>query len=48
VQELKTVESEIEALDTQVKQGQNSSNVKSAASSVEQQINALKALLGFD
>lgn len=49
VQELKTVKSEIEALERQVAGGgQDESVVKSAASAIEQQVNALKALLGFD
>ncbi|KAL4425323.1 hypothetical protein ABPG75_009339 [Micractinium tetrahymenae] len=46
--ELRTVASEIEALDRQVKAGANESVVKSAASGIEQQLNALKGILGFD
>ncbi|KAL4419188.1 hypothetical protein ABPG77_007778 [Micractinium sp. CCAP 211/92] len=48
VQELKTVASEIEALDEQVKGGADESVIKSAASGIEQQLNALKGILGFD
>ncbi|KAL4425324.1 hypothetical protein ABPG75_009340 [Micractinium tetrahymenae] len=48
IQELRTVASEIEALDRQVKAGANESVVKSAASGIEQQLNALKGTLGFD
>lgn len=48
VQELRTVASEIEALDKQAKSGQDESVVKSAASGIEQQLNALKGILGFD
>lgn len=47
--ELKTVKGEVDALDSKVESGeQEGSVVKSAASAVEQQVNALKALLGFD
>lgn len=48
VQELRTVASEIEALDKQIKSGADESVVKSAASGIEQQLNALKGILGFD
>ena len=50
LKELKTVKSEIDALEKQI-QGDNppsKSAVKSTASGIEQQVNALKALLGFD
>lgn len=50
VKELQTVKSEIDALEKQL-QGDNppsKSVVKSTASGIEQQVNALKALLGFD
>lgn len=47
VKELQTVKSEIAALDRQLAGGETSS-IKSAASGIEQQINALKAILGFD
>jgi hypothetical protein len=49
LQELKTVKSEIDALEKQIN-GANppsQSVVKSTASGIEQQVNALKALLGF-
>jgi hypothetical protein len=49
LQELKTVRSEIDALEKQI-QGEDppsKSVVKSTASGIEQQVNALKALLGF-
>jgi len=49
LQELKTVRSEIDALEKQI-QGDDppsKSVVKSTASGIEQQVNALKALLGF-
>ncbi len=49
LQELKTVKSEIDALEKQL-QGDNppsKSVVKSTASGIEQQVNALKARLGF-
>jgi len=50
VKELQTVKSEIDALESQLTQdgGSNSSNIKSMASAIEQQVNALKANLGFD
>lgn len=48
VQELKTVASEIEALDRQAKGGADESVIKSTASGIEQQLNALKGILGFD
>jgi hypothetical protein len=50
VQELDTVRTEIQALQRQLCDGKgcDSSNIKSAASGIEQQINALKALLGYD
>ncbi|KAL4419189.1 hypothetical protein ABPG77_007779 [Micractinium sp. CCAP 211/92] len=48
VQELKTVASEVDALDEQAKGGGDESVVKSTASGIEQQINALKGILGFD
>ncbi len=48
VQELKTVQREIEDLADQQAKGSNDSNIKSLASSIEQQTNALKAILGFD
>jgi len=48
VKELDTVKGEIDALDKQLKGGSGSPNIKSAASAIEQQLNALKATLGFD
>ena len=49
VQELKTVKGEIEALERGLAGGsQDESVTKSLASSIEQQVNALKANLGFD
>ena len=48
VQELKTVAQEVDALERQVKSGGRGTNIKSLASGIEQQINALKANLGFD
>jgi hypothetical protein len=48
LQELDTVKREVEALERQVAAGGNPANVKSTASGIEQQINALKASLGFD
>jgi gas vesicle protein len=48
VKELETVENEVEALLRQAEGGGNASNLKSLASSIEQQINALKANVGFD
>lgn len=49
VQELETVKSEIDALERQIEQGGSSKSVvKSTASGIEQQVNALKAMLGFD
>lgn len=46
--ELKSVKGQIDDILGQVKSGQDASVVKSQASSVEQQLNAIKALLGFD
>ncbi|KAG7670285.1 hypothetical protein NADE_001887 [Nannochloris sp. 'desiccata'] len=50
LQELKTVRSEIDALEKQLQGADppSKSAVKSTASGIEQQVNALKALLGFD
>ena len=50
VKELETVKDEVTALAAPIPEGgaASSSNVKSAASAIEQQINALKATLGFD
>lgn len=48
VKELETVQGEIEGLVKSADQGGDSSNIKSFASGVEQQVNALKALLGYD
>lgn len=51
MQELKTVRSEIDALEKQIDSGDGGglgSNIKSVASGIEQQINALKATMGFD
>ncbi|GAB4820104.1 hypothetical protein N2152v2_007150 [Parachlorella kessleri] len=48
VQEFKTVAQEVDALERQVKAGGRGTNIKSLASGIEQQINALKANLGFD
>ncbi|KAK9817513.1 hypothetical protein WJX74_002779 [Apatococcus lobatus] len=48
VKELETVQGEIEGLVKSAEQGGDSSNIKSFASGVEQQVNALKALLGYD
>ena len=48
VKELETVSGEIEGLIKTADEGGDTSNIKSFASGVEQQVNALKALLGFD
>lgn len=48
VKELETVQGEIEGLVKSAEQGGDQSNIKSFASGVEQQVNALKALLGYD
>jgi hypothetical protein len=47
VKELNTVKTELEALSKEARNG-STSNVKSMASGIEQQINALKANLNFD
>jgi hypothetical protein len=46
--QLETVESEIESLVKKVEAGGDTSNIKSLASGVEQQLSALKAIVGFD
>ena len=50
VQELETVKGEIDALERQLQEGGGGSKsvIKSTASGIEQQVNALKAMLGFD
>ena len=48
MKELETVQGEIEGLVKSAEQGGDQSNIKSFASGVEQQVNALKALLGYD
>lgn len=48
VKELETVAGEIEGLVRDAGQGGDMSNIKSSASGIEQQVNALKALLGYD
>ncbi len=46
--ELKSVKGQIDDILSQVKSGQDASVVKSQASSVEQQLNAINAFLCFD
>lgn len=46
--ELETVDMEVNDLIQQANKGGDMSNIKSAASGIEQQINALKAIVGFD
>lgn len=48
VKELDTVKSEIDALQRGVDGNSGADSVKSTASGIEQQMNALKAMLGFD
>lgn len=48
VKELETVQGEVNQLIEQVKAGKNISNIKSTASGIEQQLNALKATLGVE